>query len=391
MSNNNYHINDLVCKMLTGEITEEECEALLRRAEADSSLKTKVQSLMEEDDFVSRYRAYRSVDATEAKERFLREIKDRRAGEAPHATSIWKRYIAAAAVVALVVVGGWMALGNREEKAPVVTAEISHAIKRVQDNDMSGATLIVGGKKVPVKDAQTVREREEQMEDGGFSAFGMGEVVEGSLVTKKDKEFWMVLDDGTYVHLNYNTKLVYPNRFVGSERRVKLHGEAYFAVAPDSKKRPFVVETANGDVRDYGTEFNVNTVGEEGTTSVVLVKGKVGVSGKHGKEYLLQPGEMATLQPGRTPRIDKVDVDIYTSWNTGNFFFDGCTLEELMQVISHWYGMKVEYVTDDLREMQFTGSIDKYEPMPPTLNAIEKVTGLGISAKDGVITVRHGK
>ncbi len=386
---NNYNINDLVSKMLTGEITEEECEELLQKAAADSLLKTKIQALLEEDDFVSRYKAYRSVNAEEAEEKFREEINDKERGEASHGKVVWLRSLAAAAVVAVVVVSGWMVLGNRKEKAPVVTAEISHAIERVQQNGMNGATFIVNGKKMPVKDAKAVLAKVEQI-DGGHSFFGSEDIVEGSLVTKKDKEFWMVLDDGTYVHLNYNTTLVYPNHFTGSERRVKLQGEAYFAVAPDSRKRPFIVETTHGDVHDYGTEFNVNTTGTEGVTNVVLVKGKVGVSSKHGKEYLLKPGEMATLQAGRTPFIEKVDVDLYTSWNTGNFFFDGCTLEDLMQVISHWYNMKVEYATDDLRNMQFTGSIDKYEPMAPTLNAIEKVTGLRIAAKDGLITIRHG-
>ena len=258
---------------------------------------------------------------------------------------------------------------------------------------MNGATLIVGGKQIAVSNAEAVLAKAEQLEEGRSLLGNLGndaEIVEGSLVTKKDKEFWMVLDDGTYVHLNYNTTLVYPNHFVGSERKVKLKGEAYFVVGPDSKKRPFIVETANGDVHDYGTEFNVCTNREEGITSVVLVKGKVGVSSKQGKEYLLKPGEKADLQPGRTPNINKVDINLYTSWNTGNFFFDGCTLDELMEVISHWHNMKVEFASEDIHEMRFTGSIDKYEPMAPTLHAIENITGLKLSIKKGnVILISH--
>lgn len=116
-----------------------------------------------------------------------------------------------------------------------------------------------------MKDAQGALAQAEEATDSknGSSFWGAEEITEGSLVTKKDKEFWMVLDDGTYVHLNYNTTLIYPNHFVGSERKVKLKGEAYFIVANDSKKRPFIVETANGDVHDYGTEFNVNTMKEK--------------------------------------------------------------------------------------------------------------------------------
>lgn len=385
--NKDYDINTLIRKMLTGDINEEESEALLQKAEENPELKTKIQGLMEADDFVQRYELYRSINAEEAKEMFKYSLEDAKEDHHRNAKLIWLRNIAAAAIfIGVVVAAGWMVL-KPQPKATVITAEMTHAIERVQQSGMNGATLIIGGKVVAVKDAKSALAQAKQIEETSGASVNE-DVTEGSLVTRKDKEFWMVLDDGTYVHLNYNTTLVYPNHFVGNERKVKLKGEAYFAVAKDAKNRPFIVETANGDVHDYGTEFNVNTVKEEGVTSVVLVKGKVGVSSKHGKEYLLKPGEMATLQPGRTPNINKVDINLYTSWNTGNFFFDGCTLDELMQVLSHWYNMKVEFASDDIKEMQFTGSLDKYEPMAPTLNAIESITELKIEAKDNIITIR---
>ena len=385
-----YNINTLVSKLLTGDINEQEGEALLQEVEKDPSLKDKIGHLMEDDDFLKRYHLYHSIDAEKAKENFFASVLKEEEPQ-PSATLVWLRRIAAAAVITLAIVGTWMYLGKQDPtKSAVITAELHQAMERIEQNGMNGATLIVGGKKMAVSNAQAVVAKAEQIEEEGGTLFGSEDIVEGSLVTMKDKEFWMVLDDGTYVHLNYNTTLVYPNHFVGSERKVKLKGEAYFVVGPDSKKRPFIVETANGDVHDYGTEFNVCTNREEGITSVVLVKGKVGVSSKYGKEYLLKPGEKADLQPGRTPNINKVDINLYTSWNTGNFFFDGCTLDELMEVISHWHNMKVEFASEDIHEMRFTCSIDKYEPMAPTLHAIENITGLKLSIKKGnVILISH--
>lgn len=383
---NPYNINTLVSKLLTGEIDEQEGETLLQEAEKDPSLKDKIEQLMEDDDFLKRYHLYKSIDAEKAKEDFFASVQEEKEKRAT-GKQIWLRRLAAAAAIALVIIGSWMYFGKQEPAQPsIITAELHHAIERVQQTGMNGATLIVGGKQIAVSNAEAVLAKAEQLEEGRSLLGNLGndaEIVEGSLVTKKDKEFWMVLDDGTYVHLNYNTKLVYPNHFVGSERKVKLTGEAYFVVAPDAKKRPFIVETANGDVHDYGTEFNVCTSKQEGITSVVLVKGKVGVSSKHGKEYLLKPGEKADLQPGRTPDINKVDINLYTSWNTGNFFFDGCTLDELMGVICHWHNMKVEFASEDIHEMLVTGSIDKYEPLTPTLHAIENITGLKLSIKNG--------
>ena len=68
----------------------------------------------------------------------------------------------------------------------------------------------------------------------------------------------MTFEDGTRVHLNYNTTLKYPPHFGTTTRTVYLDGEAYFQVAKDSK-RPFRVITVNGVVKQYGTTFNVNT------------------------------------------------------------------------------------------------------------------------------------
>ena len=380
---NNYDINTLVSKLITGELNDDEGKALQQMAEEKPSLKDKIHELMDEADFSERYRLYQKIDAEKAKERFTASIAESEPSR--HARFVWMRRIAVAAVVACAVIVTWMMMGNQTE-APVITAEMHQAIERVEQNGMNGATLIVNGKAVKVKDTKSALAQAEQLEDS--ADIPADQATEGTLITQKDKEFWMVLDDGTYVHLNYDTKLEYPNHFVGSERKVKLTGEAYFVVAKDAKNRPFIVETANGNIHDYGTEFNVNTTKEKGVTHVVLVKGKVGVNSKHGKEYLLKPGEMATLQPGRTPNINKVDINLYTSWNTGNFFFDGCTLAELMEVISHWYNMKVEFSSDDIQEIRFTGSIDKYEPMAPTLNAIENITGLKIKASDNTITIR---
>ena len=381
---NNYDINTLVSKLITGELNEDEGKALLQMAEENPSLKNKIHELMDEADFSERYRLYQQIDTEKAKERFKASVA--KSESSRHTRIIWMRRIAAAAVIALVIVSGWMVLDNHQEKDPVITAEMSHAIERIQESGMNGATLTVGGKTVSVKDAESALSQTEQIEETEELAANE-ETTEGALVTKKNKEFWMVLDDGTYVHLNYNTTLIYPNHFIGGERRVKLKGEAYFAIAKDSRNRPFIVETAQGDVHDYGTEFNVNTMAQEGVTSVVLVKGKVGVSSKYGKEYLLKPGEMATLQQGRTPNINKVDVNLYTSWNTGNFFFDGCTLKELMGVISRWYGKKVVFDEENIEDTQFTGSIDKYEPMNPTLSAIEHITGLKITTDEEAIHV----
>lgn len=57
----------------------------------------------------------------------------------------------------------------------------------------------------------------------------------------------VTLPDNTRVWLNSNSKLVYPTRFSGKERRVRLCGEGYFEVTKDPKHK-FVVEAKSTEV-----------------------------------------------------------------------------------------------------------------------------------------------
>ena len=73
----------------------------------------------------------------------------------------------------------------------------------------------------------------------------------------RDRENTVLLADGTTVHLNAGSKLLYPVRFVGKRRIVTLEGEAYFDVRKD-EEHPFVVRTRFGEVTVLGTAFNIN-------------------------------------------------------------------------------------------------------------------------------------
>ena len=87
------------------------------------------------------------------------------------------------------------------------------------------------------------------------------EVRYNTLVISRGGDFKVTLADGTIVWLNSCTRLRYPLDFKGDVREVFLEGEAYFEVAKDAK-HPFVVRTADVDVRVLGTRFNLSAYEE---------------------------------------------------------------------------------------------------------------------------------
>ena len=147
----------------------------------------------------------------------------------------------------------------------------------------------------------------------------------------------MGLPDGTRVHLHPGARLVYPVRFTGSQRQVQLTGEAYFCVAHDTE-HPFVVSTPHGEVRDYGTEFNIETTSNR--TDVVLVKGSVGVTPHGGQEQMLRPGQMMKLTGGEAT-IEEVDEAPYESWRDGYFHFEEALLAEILAELGRYYNISV--------------------------------------------------
>ena len=74
------------------------------------------------------------------------------------------------------------------------------------------------------------------------------------LIIPKGGEYQVVLADGTKVWLNSASRLIYPQSFMGKERRVVLSGEAFFDVTHDAE-RPFVVETSRMNVKVLGTRL----------------------------------------------------------------------------------------------------------------------------------------
>ena len=237
------------------------------------------------------------------------------------------------------------------------------------------------------------------------------------ITTYQDKEFWVTLDDGTLVHLNNNSRLIYPERF-GDRRDVILDGEAYFMVAKD-KSRQFVVHTPQGDIRVYGTEFWVNTrvlsdklqvAGEKhdysqgsgssseanrtshlspATSQLILVRGSVSFTPTEGDEQMLRPGQQLSVVNSQLA-IKDVDTTPYEAWNTGLFVFENTTLEHLLSVMAQWYDIKaVNYTNDSLRKIHFTGNLKRYGSAERIMKAIMMACEVKIVLQNDTLLVSN--
>ncbi len=205
------------------------------------------------------------------------------------------------------------------------------------------------------------------------------------LIIPKGGEYQVVLADGTKVWLNSASRLIYPQSFMGKERRVVLSGEAFFDVAHDAE-RPFIVETSRMNVKVLGTRFNVNDYDDNEEVSTTLVNGSVEIFSGGQQAFRLVPGEQAY---GKENKLEKreVNVRLYTSWIDGKFLFNNTELEEIAKQISRWYDVEIFFSSENVKKVRFTGAIVKFKPLDDLVRMIESTSQVRFSVKGKTIVI----
>jgi len=155
------------------------------------------------------------------------------------------------------------------------------------------------------------------------------------------------LSDGSVVHLNYGSRIKYPQNFFGKTRGVTLTGEAFFEVAHNPDK-PFVVTTGRIDVKAVGTVFNVNAYPENEDIATTLVEGKVVVEEmkNNGSKVIIKeliPGMHVEYEKS-TSKINSsiAQVDKYIAWKDGKLVFENEQIDEVAQRLSRMFNVEIQ-------------------------------------------------
>lgn len=291
---------------------------------------------------------------------------------------VWGARVAAVAVVLL----GIMVLWNKEGERTMHMADVL----KVESGSPKALLVLNTGKEIELKDGET-REVVNiagvgvvQDSSGGvrFEDSGVeNEEEEGynTIIVPERGEYYAVLNDGTKVWMNSGSELVFPTRFRGDRREVKLKGEAYFEVVSD-KQKPFYVQTEEATVRVLGTAFNVLAYREDGRVEVALLRGKVSFDVKE-EEFLLEPGEIATWkQETGSTTVREGNVQAIVDWTSGRFNFEDISLVELAAKLERWYGVKFVFGDEASKALRFSGAVTKYRPLDYVLDIISKTTSV---------------
>ncbi|HWW40829.1 FecR family protein [Pedobacter sp.] len=186
------------------------------------------------------------------------------------------------------------------------------------------------------------------------------------------------LPDGSIVTLNAGSKIHIDENYGVSARDIYLEGEAFFDVK-QSKDLPFIVHTSAMDVKALGTAFDVKAYPDEKIIEASLVSGLVEVTLKEEKNYKIVlhpnqkvqwklPGE-GTVPTGKSKiPVNNPVEDVTkteegevkeTAWIQNKLVFTDESFEDIAILLERWYGIKVEFADDAVRNYRFTGIFEK--------------------------------
>ena len=209
--------------------------------------------------------------------------------------------------------------------------------------------------------------------------------------TVSDECKTIALADGTQVRLNQSSVLLYPEKFVGKERKVFLTGEAFFDIKHDGK-HPFHVSTPYFDITDLGTSFSVSSYATDVEVSTTLKTGKIELKivGED-KVYSMKPNDQLVYNV-KTKAVDLrqiTDEDDGLSWRNKQISLDDVTLAEAARIMGDVYGVKFVFRSSRHRNTKITVHFNRGESLKKALAIVGNlVPGLEYELKKDKVIIK---
>lgn len=184
-----------------------------------------------------------------------------------------------------------------------------------------------------------------------------------TIYTEKGVKGFIILPDGSKVWLNSDTKICYPDKFIGNTREIEMDGEAYFSVVKDSLK-PMVVNTQRGfSIKVLGTEFNLKSYNNEPDAYATLFSGKIDLICKNvkTKEELVTPIAINTTaiisnDNDNIKIIHPKEIVDVSAWKDGRLIFESTKLNEAIRILERWHGVEFDVQDNDLLAYTITAT-----------------------------------
>jgi ferric-dicitrate binding protein FerR (iron transport regulator) len=204
--------------------------------------------------------------------------------------------------------------------------------------------------------------------------------------TKTGEKSIIILNDGSRVFLNVDSKIKFPEQFNKTKREVYLEGEAYFEVSHDVK-HPFIVHTGNLSTMVLGTKFNVSAYPEYKVVAVSLLEGKVKVShtekGINDNSTILKPKEELLYDIEKNVSSFGIfDSLKAVGWKDNTFKFENEQMSKVLNKLEKAFGVKFKISSQTVLDQKITIKLEKTS-LQTVIEVIKSLTGLDYKTVEG--------
>ncbi|WP_294629247.1 FecR family protein [uncultured Bacteroides sp.] len=188
------------------------------------------------------------------------------------------------------------------------------------------------------------------------------------LIVPKGKHTQLQLADGSVLHINSGSRVVYPRAFSGKRREIFVDGEIYIDVQRN-ESAPFIVKTTRFEVEVLGTAFNVNAYSENSVSEIALLRGAVRIKDSSRKTLLLAPDELGTVCEGAIQGKHAVVASDYIAWTRGLLVLNAEPLGTVLQKLERYFDTHISF-HPSVKELPMYGNLDLNHPLAEILRRI---------------------
>ncbi|UBZ07931.1 FecR domain-containing protein [Salegentibacter mishustinae] len=162
------------------------------------------------------------------------------------------------------------------------------------------------------------------------------------------------LNDGSKIFLNSGSTITYPENFK-EDRRITLEGEAFFKVAPNPEKpfriKSGTIETK---VLGTSFNINAYAKGRE-KISVNSGIVQVTYGDNSSQKVTLTKNMQLSFFEGNLPAITEMNSENYNAWTNNIIVLDKTSLGETAKILENWYDVDIEFADPSLKELTISG------------------------------------
>jgi transmembrane sensor len=173
-------------------------------------------------------------------------------------------------------------------------------------------------------------------------------------VAAKGEKREIELNDGSKIFLNSGSTITYPENFK-EDRRITLEGEAFFKVAPNPEKpfriKSGTIETK---VLGTSFNINAYAKGRE-KISVNSGIVQVTYGDNSSQKVTLTKNMQLSFFEGNLPAITEMNSENYNAWTNNIIVLDKTSLGETAKILENWYYVDIEFADPSLKELTISG------------------------------------